>query len=307
MNFFRSFFGICRGPYVIYDLQKNSWGRVIWHVALICLICSIVIGIGNYALINFRWRAAYSNFNEIFGSRLDGSADGIYPVKNPEKSRRQELPYNTLLIYVSPEGPEVYPDETLRDRNIIVLWSGAGIAVFTRNQNTWQQVIYNPDGSFDLSPDLLSYDDMKSELLKISKLPVSGKWNFTETISSRQLFFSLRFSYAMLTALRYFISGLFMIFFFTLFFAVVFKIFSSTRRNKMNISFSKLWKTALYTAFPVLLVVSLFPALQLPGSGHYGNLFVIGWALYVFFVLKYQISNPEETNNEDKEDKNGTI
>jgi hypothetical protein len=83
--------------------------------------------------------------------------------------------------------------------------------------------------------------------------------------------------------------------------------FSAAKQNRMNISFSNLWKTALYTAFPVLLVVSLFPTLQLPGSNHYGNLFVIGWAIYVFCVLKYQMTNPEDNDSENKEDKNGTV
>lgn len=300
MSFFRSFIGICRGPYVIRDLQKHSWGRVIAQVFLLCLLCSIIIGTGNYLLLNYRWRAAYADFIEIYGSRLNVSKDGFIPERLPEISRRQEFPYNTLLIYVSPAGPEVYPDITLRDRNLIVFWSRGCLAMFARNGDVWSVAKYNPDGSVDFPASAMDFEEMKSKLAEFSKLPASDEWVFPEQyrngISVRQLFFSFRFSYALITAIGYFILNLCMVFFITLFFCVVFKVFSL--RRSAAFPFGILWKTALYVAFPVLLVVSFFPALQLPGTGFYSNLFLFGWAGYLFFVLRYLIANPEEVEED---------
>ena len=306
MSFFRSFFGICRGPYIIRDLQKHSWARVIVHLLLLCLLCSVIIGIGNYLLLNYRWRAAYADFIEIYGPRLNVSQNGFIPARSPDVSRRQELPYNTLLIYVSPSGPEVYPDITLRDRNLIVLWGRGCLAMFIRNGDLWSVVRYNPDGSADWPEDTLDFEEMKAELDKLAQLPASDKWQFPEQykqgVSVRQLFFSFRFSYALIMAGSYFLLSLGMVLLVTFFFTSVFKLFSFNRAKMLP--FGILWKTALYVAFPVLLVVSFFPALQLPGTGYYTNLFLFGWAGYIFYVLRYLVMTAGEDGDEVSEGKN---
>ena len=86
---------------------------------------------------------------------------------------------------------------------------------------------------------------------------------------------------------------------------MLFKVFSAGKSN--FISFSQLWKTAVYTAFPVLMVVSFFPALQLPGASYYSNLFMIGWVIYLFVVLKYLIENPENPEDSGKGENNEPI
>lgn len=308
MSFFSSFFAICRGPYAAGTLQNHSWGRVIWHLFLMCFFCCVLIGIGNYIMLNINWRSAYGDFNEIFGTRLVVSNKGVQPDQshNPDVSRRQELPYNTLLLYISGHGPENYPDETLCERNVIVLWTLSGFAAFIRKEDIWSMLSYDANGSMSLS-EQMNFEGMKEKLMEFARRPPSDNWVFPSEyngwISSRELFDDFRLAYAVGIAFRYLLFSLMMLFLTTLFFSGMFRLFSFNRVNM--IPFGKLWKVALYTAFPVLMVVSVFPALQLPGAGYYNNLFLIGWAGYLFFVIRYLQLNPGEEICDENGEKNG--
>ncbi|MBE6390112.1 MAG: hypothetical protein E7043_08085 [Lentisphaerae bacterium] len=309
MSFFRSLWGICCGPYIFRQLCKNSLGRVLWHLLLLCFLCSAGVGIGNYLLVKYRWRAAYNNFNEVYGSQLNVSDAGVSPARDPEKSRRLELPYNSLLIYVSPLGPEVYPDETLKDRNIIIYWSSACVAVFARQGEVWQCMAeYRPDGKARISGET-DFAGLKSKLHELTELKPSDDWEFPEEykdgFSSYQLFSFVRLSFAVGKAVLYFVEGLGLTLLTTLLFVVMFKLFSLNRSSMF--SFAMLWKIAVYTAFPVLLVVNAFPALQLPGTGFYDYLFMIGWVGYLFFVLRYLVQNPDDQNEKNVEGEDGRI
>ena len=49
-------------------------------------------------------------------------------------------------------------------------------------------------------------------------------------------------------------------------------------------------------------VVSAFPALQLPGTHLYDQMFIAGWAIYMFFVLRYLALLRPETGDEADEE-----
>ncbi len=303
MSFLRSFFGTCRGPYVFHDLCKHSWGRVVWHLLVLCLLCSIGIGIGNYFMVKFRWRAAYHNFTEVFGSSVEFSENGIIPEIDPDQNRRQELPYNTLLIY-TPNGPDAeYADETLEKRNLIIIWNQAGLVVFTRQDgDLWSWVRYLPEGSSEYSVDLIDYPAMKKQMLEFAAMKLDGgKWEYPESLGgemdSYRFFRLIRLGFAVVKALLFLVSGLMLVLFTSLFFAVIYWLLAMKRQN---FSFGTLWKTAVYASFPVILVVNAFPALQLPGTGYYSYLFLIGWTGYLFYVLRYMILNPPAGDKEEK-------
>ena len=308
MSFFRSFFGTCRGPYIFHELKCHSVLRTLWHFFLLCFLCSIGIAVGNSLTVRYRWRAAYHEFNDIFGSSVTFSSSGIIPAKDPQISRRQELPFNSLLIYVSPEGPEKeYPDDTLDKRNLIILWSSACIAVFSRQgEDSWQCMAqYKPGETVNSSSGFMDFKEMKKELLELTQLPPSDKWDFggQEDMDSGQLFSLARLSFACGKAIMYFIISFFGTLFITLFFTVIFRLFNAGKKRLFG--FAELWKVALYTAFPVLFVVNMFPALQLSGTGFYDYLFLIGWVGYLFFVLKYLMLNPETDENGKQGESNG--
>ncbi len=306
MNFFRSFWGTCCGPEVFHVLHKNSLWRVFVHLFLLCLLCSIGVGIGSFMMVRYKWRAAYHEFNDIYGTGVEFTSKGIVPVEAPEKSRRQELPFDSLIIYVSPEsGAEEYPDETLEKRNVIIFWGSSCIAAFVRNNDMWEKVVqYEPQGEVQQSSGLMTYDEMRKDLQELCSRPVSSQWSFPEEyvkngMSSQQLFYLARLSFAIGKGIIYFLLSLCTVFFVTLLFSFIFKLFSV---GGSIYGFKELWKISIYAAFPVIFVVNLFPALQLPGTGYFSWLFMIGWVIYLFVVLKYLFQNHEnEENNRDGE------
>ena len=302
MSFIRSFLGTCCGPYIFSALRKNSIGRTLLHLLLLCFLCAVFVGIGNFMMMGYKWRAAYNNFNDVYGTRVSFSEKGVLPEKSPEISRCLDLPYDSLIIYVSPDaGPESYSDEMLERRNIIFLWSSACITAFVRHEdNSWQKFgQYEPQGEFVQSSALMSFAEMRKELQTLCNQPASTQWSVPETyqnngMTSKQVFLLARLSFSVGKASFYFITGLITVFVVSLLFAISFKVLSW---GASGFGFFELWKTAVYVAFPVLAVVCAFPALQLPGAQYFSWLFMIGWVIYLFFVLKYLFLNPDVDND----------
>lgn len=306
MVFLRSIIGICRGPYISKEFPKHSWGRTIWHLFLICFFTSLFIGIGNYLMLNYRWRAASMDFNNIFGYRLMRSRWCFVSEKQPKVSRTQELPYNSLLIYVSPEGSDkVEADAILKERNVVVLWSPAVLAFFSRSEEgSWTIFYVQPNGEkYYLWKD--DFSGMKKEVDRLASIRLNEEEQkeiysqMKPWISSRKLFIYIRAWYAAIVALRYFLYSFIGILIVTLVFSALFKLFTGERSSAMPLG--SLWKISIYTAFPILLVLSFFPAMQFPGVAYFYDLLIVGWAVYLFVVLKYLAENPDEL----EEDENG--
>lgn len=308
MSFFRSMFGICRGPYVSRDLKKHSWGRTLWHLFLVCFLCSVFIGIGNYLLLGYRWRAAIIDFNNTFGYRLMLSERWFSSEKQPKVSRVQELPYDSLLVYVSPDGFDgIESDETLQNRNVVVLWSPAVLAFFARIEKDRWVIFYiqpNSEKVYHWNDD---FSGMKKEVARLASIKLEESEqkkiyaNLRPWISGRRLFIYARSLYAVFVALMYFMV-FFAILLITLLFSVLFKFFSGERSSVLP--FGELWKVSIYTMFPVLFVLSFLPALQLPGVSYFYDLLVVGWAVYLFVVLRYLVTNPDDPEEEEKEENN---
>ena len=290
MNFFSTVFGTCCGPHVFLTLKKHSFGKILGHLFLLCFLCAVIIGVGNYYLLKYKWRATESGFCEIFGTMVYMSKKGIAPDKSPEISRRQELPYNGLLLYVSPAGAEKdYPDETLKERNFIVLWGQGALSIAFRDRNRWSWQSRMSDGTVKLLNDL-DYAAMKKHLLELAALKPVDDWDFgpnvvNETMSSRQLFKLMRLVFSIFKGGEYFFTTLITVLFCSIFFALIQGVITRLKNHAMQ--FGMLWKIFVYAFFPVIIVVSAFPALQLPGTHLFDEMLVLGWGVYLFFVIRY--------------------
>ncbi len=285
MSFFQAFWGTCCGTEVFRKLCKNFWLKTLWHLILMCFVCSVFIGIGNYYSMKYRWRAAEAGFVEGFGGKLHLNRMGVRPDISPEVSRRQEFPYNCLLIYISPNGAEKnYPDETLRDRNVILMWHHAFFAFAIREGQQWVYLKWNPEKDIEMPIDSLSFNEMRNRLLKdaYSKNPGEWKWN-EESFTTEYLFKQFRLMFAQVQAICHFFF-IFIILLCSLVFSVFFRLVSA--KKIPDLSFGMIWNVVIYAAFPVLLVVSAFPALQLPGTHWFLQMFMIGWMVYLFFILR---------------------
>ena len=298
MSFFRSFFGACRGTEVFRELRKQSLGKTLRHLFVLSLLCAVFIGIGNYYTLKYRWRSAEAGFKEIFGNKVFFCEKGIVPELEPERSRRQEYPYNGLLIYVSPQGAEKeYPDETLFERNFIILWHPSCLAFLLRRGEKWHWVKYDPETGFPLESTFeLSYQDMKKMLLETVNSTHQAKWrlpdDYEDGMTAKPFLKMARLIFAVVKAVIFFVYQFLLV----LFCAGVFTLFSRifSRNLQKDLSAIVMWKVAVYAAMPVIAVVSFFPAFHLPGAGMYWTFFVIGWLAYLFHIIRYLILFPDE-------------
>lgn len=290
MNFFRSVFGTCCGPHVFLELRKHSIGKTLGHLFLLCFLCAVLIGVGNYYLLKYRWRATESGFCEIYGTMIYLNKKGISPDKLPDVSRRQELPYNGLLIYVSPNGPEKnYPDETLVDRNFIVLWGQGSLSAAFRSGKVWNWQSRMSDGAVKVL-NTLTFSEMKQQLFAAASLKPVDNWNLgdnivDETMSSRQLFKLMRLGFSIYKGVEYFFRTLIAVLFCTIFFTVIQGLIMWIKLHEK--SFGAIWKVFVYVFFPVIIIASAFPALQLPGTHLFDEMLILGWGIYLFFVVRY--------------------
>jgi hypothetical protein len=135
--------------------------------------------------------------------------------------------------------------------------------------------------------------------------PANG-WTFPEEykngISSSQIFQMVRIGMVLTKTLLFFVGGLLMVLFVSLFFTVVYRAFSIN--NPKSFAFADLWKISVYTAFPVILVITAFPVLQLPFTGYCHYMFIVGWSIYLCFVLKYCALNNNTGENSGSEEEN---
>jgi hypothetical protein len=162
----------------------------------------------------------------------------------------------------------------------------------------WVFVKINSDGKLELPSKQLSFPEMKQLLRSVADSKEVGKWKFDgKTITTVELFRQFRMAFAQAQAVEAFMF-IFVILFCTLFFAGLFRMVSS--KVLPGFTFGMLWNSAVYAAFPVLLVASAFPALQLPGKYLYTVMFLLGWMVYLCFILRSLILFSVE--NDDKKE-----
>ncbi len=303
MNFFHTVFGTCCGPFVFLTLRKHSLGKTLGHLFLLCFLCAVAIGVGNYYLLKYKWRATESGFCEIFGTMIYLNKKGILPEKQPDVSRRQEVPYNGLLIYVSPNGPEKdYPDETLKDRNFIVLWGQGALSIAFRDRKTWNWQTRMSDGNVKVL-NALTFTEMKQHFLELASLKPAGDWDYgqnivNDTMSSGQLFKLMRLGFSIYKGIEYFFTTLITVLFCSILFAAIQSLIMWIKLHEKQ--FGVIWKVFVYAFFPVIIVASAFPALQLPGTHLFDEMLVLGWGIYLFFVVRYlRVFSEINTDNQE--------
>ena len=320
MNFFKAFFAACRGPVAFIELRRQAAWRVIGHLILTILLSSICIGIGRYCALKYFWAQAEQQFVEVFGNGISISKSGMLPEKDVDLSRRQELPYDGLLLYISPKGAEkYYPDETLEVRNFILVWTPgyAAIALRNRENGRWSfaasdaangEVVTRMVQQNDTAlKNNLTLEEMRKEILSLAALPLPE--NFKEVkesgfLPSQALFKMLRGSMAAVNGGAYFRLTFFMVVFGVVAYMMIFWLAEFFPGAEKKISSGEMWKIALYAACPVIVVVNCFPMLQLPFESWYEKIFLVAWLIYINVIKRWLERNGELIENQEN-NKNG--
>ena len=313
MNFFKSFFASCKGPLSFVELRRQPGWKVVLHLFLTVLISCIFVGIGRYCALKYLWSRPERMFVESFGSGVTISRSGILPEKDVDVSRRQELPYDGLLIYVSPKGAEKsYPDETLEKRNFILIWTPGQVALAIRNQenNRWtfasfsgnaEAIMDQAASSEKLKENInLTYAQMRKEIENVAVQPLPAEFAKIENrqfISAGDLFKAMRGGMAAINGGAYFRYALLLLFFGTLTYMAVFFLLERFPGSERRIPACEMWKIFLYAACPVVAVVNVFPMLQLPFESFYEKIFLVGWVIYINVIKRFLEKNPALLEN----------
>ena len=311
MSFFKAFFATCRGPVSFGELRRQAWWRVIIHFFLTLLISCIFVAVGRYCALKYFWSRPEQMFIESFGSGVTISRAGILPEKDADVSRRQELPYEGLLLYVSPKGPEKdYPDETLEKRNFILLWTPGeiGLAVRDHKTNLWRFSSSNAGVSQVLRPEdinmktvnNLSLAQLKQEMLKLAVQPLPKEFVRIEKsgfVPARDTFKTMRAGMAVFNGGVYFSNAVLLVFFGLVTYMLVFMLIEHFSESDKRITVSDMWKIVLYAACPVIVVVNVFPMLQLPFESLYDKIFLVGWIVYINIIKRCLEKNPALLEN----------
>lgn len=317
MGFIKAFFASCRGPYAFVELRCQSGWRVVTHLILTVLISSIFIGVGRYCALRYFWSRPEQQFAENFGSGISVNNQGMLPEKDPAVSRRQELPYDGLLIYISPNGPEKdYSDETLKSRNFILVWTPGYMALALRESknNRWSFASFD-GGSANGVPQMagnpasmgksgLTLEALRKEISELASKPLPenfSKAEFKNTgfIPTSALFKMMRGTMAAINGVAYFRLGLLLIFFGVCAYMIIFVLVERFPGAERRIPAREMWKIVLYTACPVIAVVNVFPMLQLPFESLYEKIFLVGWIIYINVVKHWLEKNYEMLENQE--------
>ena len=313
MGLLKSFFASCRGPLSFVELRRQPGWKVVIHLFLTVLISCVFVAIGRYCALKYFWSRPEQLFVENFGEGISVSSSGMLPARDADVSRRQELPYEGLLIYVSPKGPEKnYPDETLEKRNFILLWTPGQFALAVRDHSTdrWTFARFSGDAEVMLSQAVgkngiretanLSLAELRKEILAAAAQPLSPEFvDFKDKkfVSSQELFKTLRGGMAAFNGAVYFSNALMLLFFGAVTYMLIFVVIELIPGSERRIPAGEMWKIVLYAACPVIVVVNVFPMLQLPFESFYEKIFLVGWIVYINVIKRYLEKNPELLEN----------
>ena len=104
--FFKALWGTCTGRDIFYALRYHSWGRVIWHLLLLCIITALITAYAEQRRGAGLFEAGKLAFTSVFGDKI--SVDDhrnpwswVAPVSLPEKPREISLPNGGRFYYTA--------------------------------------------------------------------------------------------------------------------------------------------------------------------------------------------------------------
>ena len=303
MNFITAFLGTCRGSVSFIALRKQPGYKVALHLFLVLLVSCICISIGRYSALEYQWSYIEHKFVETFGTEISWGKSGIVPDKEPSVSRDLELSYDGLLIYAADKVND-YPDSALETRNFIAVWTRRGFvyAFNDKAKSRWMVMNMMPlerKNMFAKAQQFkaLSYTELRTMLKDIqasANEPVGDALaSLGEDVKFRvhDIFRGIYVFMAFYNGLAYFLRGLYLLAFGTLVYMGIFFFLNRFPGEKTALSGWEMCKVVIYAAFPVIVVVNLFPMLQLPFEDFYNNIFLISWLIYVNVVRRFLEKN----------------
>jgi len=275
--------GVFAGLSPFDDLRKNSWWRVLWHLFLMTLLCTLFIVVLEQRRSVPYWTGVEHALREAFGSSFLQTPGGFIPEKDPLRSRTVFLPQNGAIQYIAPgQQADLLSDIWKKENFYLMLFGPGEIAGVICSEEKTLLLRHAPgnktawhiqEAERTTLPDTLKRRDFGKVVTgAFPSIPLSTLFGTCRAVSFGLAFAATFFSLYLLTIL------------YTGIFIAVFRI--SSRGRMKVLSLRELWKSSIYASFPAMAVASCFPALELPFF-QLSTIFMIGQMGYTLVVLSY--------------------
>ena len=315
-GFIRTFIAVCSGTEVFPALVKRSFFRAVWHLILLAIICGGI----NLALRLYPFNKAFeescTNLSKRFG-KIEYTEKGIVPSINPEKARSASS--NDFLVdyLLNSEALKNYIPNKKFNRGIV--WTPTTVLLWQRPADVenciilpllipppWTTSVKQGNPSELLAKVLTLYKHAtrsESDFNRFYDYSVIYALPFAKNkkvIQFREFHTNVLFwipmtfpvMYAIFLFLYIFMNSLIMVPVYILFFTSFSYFFG--RSSMMNMKFSELYISGIYTGFPGIVIATLYTALGLPLMD-FPNIFLISYFVYSFAVFN-RFRKDEDSN-----------
>jgi hypothetical protein len=264
IGFFSALAGVCCGTGIFPGLRRNSSWRVVWHLVLMSLLCSSLIGLRVCGELRRAWAGAAERCVAEFGPRLRFSAAGARPERDPERPRFIALPKSGLLVYTAEAAKIDFPAEALSVNDYLVVWSRRFLAVAVRlDANKWDVQLMLPGPRTVVRR--LERDGIPAFFNgELAGNTPAGSWPFSD-VPPIDVTWLLR-TIGTIFIVSWFLGEWFGIFMAGVFCTGVFAIFSriSGAARLRGLTGLEYWRIGVYAGFPGMLIGAVAEALDLP-------------------------------------------
>jgi hypothetical protein len=302
-GFFKIVFSICSGTDIFLQLMKASCGRAIFHFLLICMFCSFAAVAMQYTpydkMIRKYCGVLYKEFGEVRFSQ-----DGIMPSLGPDKARFQRIDENRIDYIPDREDLSLFnPEDSISERGVlwmpdsVVLWVKSGADYYAMplffslaNMPQREKFTGNPAGK------IIAYAEKNA-------FP-AGKYNGQTPVNFLDIQAAVLIVMLILVFWNIFLSTLFFISLFSIFFAMLF-FFTGKQELPDEVKFTNLLTIAIYASFPGMIIATLYYGLNLPFVD-FQTVCLMGFLIYLMVVLnrlkKLKKPDPREERYDNGDD-----
>lgn len=282
-SFIKTLFSVCSGTDIFIKIIKYSIVRSLWHLLLLCTICSLIFILLKSPSLKNDISSTFDRLQEKFGG-ISVKENGLFPVIQPNQPKT--LSTNSIQIDYFPDMP------TDKNFNIDTFLNRAGFIWMPTSIITWSQLDSDNFFIYQIIPvekskavELGAIDNIYHFLNSVYKnnqsqfkIPFFLKngeilefSSFSDTI-----FFWISLAMFVINLGSYFICALLYSLLFALFYIIIGKKFYS-------ISFKSYFLMAIYAGFPGIIIGAVLIFANIPWF-QYQTIYLICMIVYLIFI-----------------------
>lgn len=270
------------------ELAGRALWRAVWHFMLMAVACTLLITCCRWFSSQRIFEVSRKAIAGQFGNLKVSPAGGLIVGKTPDKAAVLQLPGGISMCYIPAEIPEELPDYEKNSQaglifspSRILLWLGTpvnslwnvepdagGVQVFQLSDAELRKQLAAPEAGVQIPPDR-SAGAILLQLIENPALLIPSALLLVLAIILMQTVPTI------------------------LLFALIFGWFGSFRSSGL-LTMKEVFTVVFYASLPVMLISSLFPALELPFID-FNTVFSLGTVVFSLIALNYVIMKKLES------------